>query len=219
MRRLNVFLLLLVTGLLLVAWVRIPSQTGDVCMMYSTLPVDGTIAQTVLAVLRNAPALPADVDCFTISNVSEISSGKYLVSVAGLQLDDLQTWTIQDNAVWFGMIAVKQDLLGNVYGAMRGDPAWEEIIESYPLDSRVRDELSGGVVDESMIFYFGFMSQGTIAAGAGLVFKHPRARLCCRSCGQVYTPEKMDFHCPSCGEQQGDIVGGRELYVESLEII
>jgi hydrogenase nickel incorporation protein HypA/HybF len=77
-------------------------------------------------------------------------------------------------------------------------------------------ELSGAV-DESMIFYFGFLRQNTIAAEAELVFTHKPAVLHCRKCDLDFTAEKMDFRCPKCHEPQVEIVGGRELYIESLE--
>ena len=31
-------------------------------------------------------------------------------------------------------------------------------------------------------------------------------------------PERMDFHCPNCHEQQVEIIAGRELYIDSLEV-
>jgi hydrogenase nickel incorporation protein HypA/HybF len=77
-------------------------------------------------------------------------------------------------------------------------------------------ELSGAV-DESMNFYFNFLRQNTIAAEAELVFTHKPAVLHCRKCKLDFTAEKMDFRCPECREPQVEIVGGRELYIESLE--
>jgi hydrogenase nickel incorporation protein HypA/HybF len=77
-------------------------------------------------------------------------------------------------------------------------------------------ELSGAV-DESMNFYFTFMRENTIAAEAELVFTHKPAVLQCRKCKVNFTAEKMDFRCPQCHEPQVEIVGGKELYVESIE--
>ena len=75
-----------------------------------------------------------------------------------------------------------------------------------------------GVVDDSVNFYFSFLSEKTIAAGASIVFMHTPARLRCRACDMIFSPEKLDFHCPSCKEQQVDIIGGRELYIDRLEV-
>jgi hydrogenase nickel incorporation protein HypA/HybF len=75
-----------------------------------------------------------------------------------------------------------------------------------------------GVVDDSIIFYFRFLSEKTIAAEAAINFKHMPAQLRCRACDIIYTPVNMDFRCPTCHEPQAEIIGGRELYVESLEV-
>lgn len=77
-------------------------------------------------------------------------------------------------------------------------------------------ELSGAV-EESMNFYFSFLRKDTIAAEAELVFTHKPAVLLCRKCNIDFMPEKMDFRCPQCKEPQVEIIGGRELYIESLE--
>jgi len=78
-------------------------------------------------------------------------------------------------------------------------------------------ELSGAV-DESMEFYFNFLRQGTIAEEAVLVFTHKPAQLQCRQCQTAFTPEKQGYQCPKCHSTAVDIVGGRELYLESLEV-
>lgn len=78
-------------------------------------------------------------------------------------------------------------------------------------------ELSG-VVEESVNFYFSFLTKDTIAADANLVFTRKPAQLRCRNCNTVFTTDKMDFRCPDCKEERVEIVGGRELYIESLEV-
>ena len=75
-----------------------------------------------------------------------------------------------------------------------------------------------GVVDDSVNFYFNFLSRNTIAAGASLLFLHTPAQLRCRNCDKIFTTEKLDFHCPDCKEQKVEIVGGQELYIESMEV-
>jgi hydrogenase nickel incorporation protein HypA/HybF len=75
-----------------------------------------------------------------------------------------------------------------------------------------------GVVDESVEFYFGFLSRDTIAAQARLAFRHVPAQLRCRDCDNTFVPEKMNLRCPGCGQQRVEIVAGRELYLDSLEV-
>ncbi len=78
-------------------------------------------------------------------------------------------------------------------------------------------ELSG-VVDEAVEFYFRFLSRDTVASEASLIFEHVPVQLRCRNCNTIYTPGNFDLHCPDCHEQQVDIVAGRELYIESMEV-
>jgi hydrogenase nickel incorporation protein HypA/HybF len=78
-------------------------------------------------------------------------------------------------------------------------------------------ELSG-VVAEAVSFYFGFLSRDTIAARANLCFRHVPVQLRCRQCDTIFNPEKPGFQCPVCQESQVEIVAGRELYMDSLEV-
>jgi len=78
-------------------------------------------------------------------------------------------------------------------------------------------ELSG-VVEEAVNFYFSFLSKDTIAAEASLFFMNIPGQLRCRNCNTVFNPERLDFHCPNCKEQQVEIIGGRELYIDSMEV-
>lgn len=90
--------------------------------------------------------------------------------------------------------------------------------------SRVTDihlvigELSS-VVDDSVQFYFDFSSPGTIAEGAKLHFDRIAARLRCRECGQEFEPDGMDWRCPSCQELGGDVIAGREFFLDSIEVV
>jgi hydrogenase nickel incorporation protein HypA/HybF len=83
--------------------------------------------------------------------------------------------------------------------------------------SLVVGELSG-VVDEAVNFSFRFLSRDTIAEGAVISFSHIPARFRCRKCNSMFTPLKMDYSCPNCKDQQIEIVAGRELYIDSMEV-
>ncbi len=75
-----------------------------------------------------------------------------------------------------------------------------------------------GVVEESVTLYFNFLRQNTLAAEAELFFMHIPAQVRCRNCDNIFSPEKLDYHCPRCKQEQIEIVGGNELYIESLEV-
>ena len=76
-----------------------------------------------------------------------------------------------------------------------------------------------GVEKDAVSFYFGFMAKNTIAAGASLEFNYTKAQLRCRDCDIIFPREKLKFNCPECHKKAIEIVGGRELYIESMEII
>jgi hydrogenase nickel incorporation protein HypA/HybF len=78
-------------------------------------------------------------------------------------------------------------------------------------------ELSS-VVDDSVQFYFDFASPGTLAEGAKLHFERIPARLCCRECGTEFEPAGTDWRCTQCGTAGGDVVTGREFYMDSIEV-
>lgn len=75
-----------------------------------------------------------------------------------------------------------------------------------------------GIVDECVQFYFDFLSQDTIAAGASLSFEKTPTKVRCRSCQAVFTPVGYDWACPDCHEARVEITSGRECYMESIEV-
>ena len=84
-------------------------------------------------------------------------------------------------------------------------------------------ELSG-IVDESVQFYFDFVSKGTLAEGAQLTFKRISAHLRCRACGHEFALQvgaripRSYWVCPVCQAMGGEVVAGREFYMDSIEV-
>jgi hydrogenase nickel incorporation protein HypA/HybF len=75
-----------------------------------------------------------------------------------------------------------------------------------------------GVVDDSVQFYFDFLSKDTLAEGAALVFDRRPAIYRCRECDTTYHPEDYRWTCPACDALAFEVVSGREFRIESLEI-
>jgi hydrogenase nickel incorporation protein HypA/HybF len=75
-----------------------------------------------------------------------------------------------------------------------------------------------GVVSDCVRFYFDFLSKGTPADGAALDFSLVSTRAKCRDCGKIFTVEEFDWTCPRCGGNNMEIVAGKELFVESIEV-
>jgi len=75
-----------------------------------------------------------------------------------------------------------------------------------------------GLVDDCIQFYFDILSEGTLAEGAKLSFQRIPPRFRCRACGAEFSPSEYDWACPQCGSLGGELIAGREFYVESIEV-
>jgi hydrogenase nickel incorporation protein HypA/HybF len=78
-------------------------------------------------------------------------------------------------------------------------------------------ELSG-YVEESVRFYFDFISKGTPTEAATLNFKPVAAQGKCRACGHISPLDSPDWRCPKCRASDIEIIAGKELFIESIEV-
>jgi hydrogenase nickel incorporation protein HypA/HybF len=77
----------------------------------------------------------------------------------------------------------------------------------------------GSFVDDSVQFYFDFLSKGTPAEGAILTFSRVPAQALCVACGGRFDVRPpLPEACPNCGGGPYSVTGGRELRVESIEV-
>jgi hydrogenase nickel incorporation protein HypA/HybF len=75
-----------------------------------------------------------------------------------------------------------------------------------------------GIVDESVQFYFDFVSRETMAEGAKLVFRKVPASFRCGSCGKEFEFRGENWTCPACQSPGPEILTGREFFMESIEV-
>ena len=75
-----------------------------------------------------------------------------------------------------------------------------------------------GVVADCVQFYLDFMSKGTIAEGAKLSIRMVPAKATCRDCHYTFEVKEMQWVCPICGSVNLDLIAGKELLVESIEV-
>lgn len=74
------------------------------------------------------------------------------------------------------------------------------------------------IVDDSVQFYWDFVSENTLCAGAKLHFQRKPARFLCSSCNTEFQFKDELTSCPACGSMQFTITSGEEFYVDSIEI-
>jgi hydrogenase nickel incorporation protein HypA/HybF len=75
------------------------------------------------------------------------------------------------------------------------------------------------VVPDTLDFYFGFVSKGTVCEGARLEQELIPACLGCAACESEWEIELPVFMCPACGPAGHiEIAAGDEFCVESIEV-
>jgi hydrogenase nickel incorporation protein HypA/HybF len=82
----------------------------------------------------------------------------------------------------------------------------------------VAGDLSG-VLDDAMQLYVDLLSRGTRAEGTRLHVRRVPATLRCQACASRHVALLPLYGvCPACGSPRLELEGGRELYVESIEV-
>jgi hydrogenase nickel incorporation protein HypA/HybF len=75
------------------------------------------------------------------------------------------------------------------------------------------------VVPDTLAFYFGFVSKGTVCEGARLEQDLIPARLRCAVCAREWEIELPVFMCPGCGGAgRVEVACGDEFLVDSIEV-
>jgi hydrogenase nickel incorporation protein HypA/HybF len=73
------------------------------------------------------------------------------------------------------------------------------------------------VAEEPVRFCFEIVSKGTLAEGATLAVTRVRALLRCKNCLCEFGLESHGV-CPTCGKNDGELIRGRECYVDAIEV-
>jgi hydrogenase nickel incorporation protein HypA/HybF len=74
------------------------------------------------------------------------------------------------------------------------------------------------IVDDSVQFYWDFLTENTLCAGSKLHFSRIDAKFLCKTCSKVFPLENRLSPCPECGGFDLEIKSGEEFYLDSIEI-
>ncbi len=75
------------------------------------------------------------------------------------------------------------------------------------------------IVPQQLTLCFEILTEGTGMAGVALEIRMVPATYKCRLCGEVFTSEKFVFECVYCKGADPELLTGKELRIESIEVI
>ncbi len=107
-------------------------------------------------------------------------------------------------------MAIAQGILDIALNAAQGQGAIKRI--------KLKIGEMAGVVPESLHFCFESVAAQTAATGAELEIELVPLKAVCGSCKNEFAVQEYRFVCPECRAITVDIVSGRELAVEHLEV-
>ncbi|MEW6457392.1 MAG: hydrogenase maturation nickel metallochaperone HypA [Acidobacteriota bacterium] len=74
------------------------------------------------------------------------------------------------------------------------------------------------IVPECVSFYFNILSKGSIAGNAKLDIEKIPIRGKCKNCRREFFVEDFAFVCPECMSREVEMISGRELTIDFMEV-
>ena len=71
---------------------------------------------------------------------------------------------------------------------------------------------------DSMELAFEALSPDTVCEGATLTLQRVSTRSRCSVCGTEFEHDRFHWACPSCDSLATELLAGREMYIDSIEI-
>lgn len=74
------------------------------------------------------------------------------------------------------------------------------------------------VIDEALEFAFEALTEGTMCEGSELEVVKVAPRSVCFECGEEFDHDRFHRICPKCGSYETQLLRGRELAIDSIEV-
>ncbi|MDR3053523.1 MAG: hydrogenase maturation nickel metallochaperone HypA [Coriobacteriales bacterium] len=74
------------------------------------------------------------------------------------------------------------------------------------------------VVADAMEFALEALGPGTLSEGAELVLTNVEPRSRCCVCGHEFKHDRYHWSCPACDSLATELLAGKELYIDSIEV-
>ena len=73
-------------------------------------------------------------------------------------------------------------------------------------------------IEEILVFAWEALSEGTICEGAELKVNMIDPRSHCPECGNEFEHDRFHRTCPNCGNALTELIAGREMQLDSIEV-
>lgn len=83
---------------------------------------------------------------------------------------------------------------------------------------RIRVGVLTGIVPNSLRFCFAIVAQHTAAENAEMQIETIPVRACCKACENSFEVGNCEFLCTRCGSGDVEVMSGRELFIEGMEV-
>lgn len=73
-------------------------------------------------------------------------------------------------------------------------------------------------IEDALQFAFEVVKEDTICENAELVVNIIKPKSVCHECGAVFEHDRYHMTCPECGSFACELIAGRELQIDSIEV-
>ncbi len=75
------------------------------------------------------------------------------------------------------------------------------------------------IIPRTFQFCFDMLAKDTVLENAQLEISEVPVKVKCSQCNSIREIDQPEFVCPECGDKALEIISGRELFIESFELV